>query len=228
MILSLTLLSALPSMAGTQKTKAKLYPKLQQYVEGAVAEFGQISAERKTELEALSSHIQARLKAKEPVNLTFVCTHNSRRSQISQIWAQTAAAYYSIPNVTAYSGGMECTAFNPRAVAACERAGLKIEKTTEAENPIYHVRYGSKDPAITSFSKVYNYAPNPSKDFCAVMTCSNADEACPVVNGASMRIAILYLDPKEFDGTRMEAQKYDERCRQICREMLYVFSKVQK
>jgi arsenate reductase (thioredoxin) len=215
-------------MAAGRRSRVTLYPKVRQYVEGAVSEFGRIPEERKTQLEVLTSYIQAQLNAKKPVNLTFICTANSRRSQLAQIWAQTAAAYYSIPNVTVYSGGIECTAFNPRAVAACKRAGLRIIKTTEAENPIYHVRYGSKKPPITCFSKIYNNAPNPSKGYCAVMTCANADKACPVVIGASKRIALHYVDPKEFDGTKLEAQKYDERTRQICREVFYAFSKVQK
>ncbi|MCK4776283.1 MAG: protein-tyrosine-phosphatase, partial [Candidatus Krumholzibacteria bacterium] len=65
-----------------------------------------------------------------------------------------------------------------------------------------------------------------TEDFCAVMTCSQADKNCPVVVGASMRVAIPYDDPKAFDGTDQEAANYDERCRQISREMLYLFSAV--
>ena len=58
------------------------------------------------------------------------------------------------------------------------------------------------------------------------MTCSQADKACPVVKGASSWVAVPYDDPKEFDGKAQETAKYDERCRQIAAETLYVSSKV--
>ena len=227
-ILQLAWLVALPVAAATKTDEGAFYPKVRAYVLGAATEFHQIPAKRKAQLERLTSYVEARMKAGKPISATFICTRNSRRSHLAQVWAQIAAAYYSIPRVTAYSGGTGCTAFNPRAVAACRRAGLKVTKTTEGENPIYHVRYGRTHPPVTNFSKVYNHAPNPSKDFCAIMTCANADKACPNVAGASARIAIPFVDPKAFDGTDLESAKYDERCRQICREMLYVFSAVGK
>lgn len=221
-------LLSLASVGMAEQSRDVLYPNVWQYARSAEKEFDQIPQQRKGDLETLATFIQTQLKDNKPVNLTFICTHNSRRSHLSQIWAQVASAYYSIPHITTYSGGTKSTAFNPRAVAACKRAGLKIEKTTKGENPIYHVRYGPQKPPLTNFSKVYNNAPNPSKGFCAIMTCSSADKACPMVQGALKRIAIPFDDPKAFDGTDLEAEKYDERCRQICREMLYVFSKIQK
>jgi hypothetical protein len=73
---------------------------------------------------------------------------------------------------------------------------------------------------------VYADAANPQREFCAIMTCSQADEACPNVAGAANRIAIPYEDPKAADGTPEEAAVYDERCAQIARETLYAFSLV--
>jgi protein-tyrosine phosphatase/arsenate reductase len=224
----ITLSVVLPAVGGRRQNRVNLYPDIQKRIKIAVGQFDLIGEQRKEKLEELSAYVRSQNRLGKPVNLTFICTHNSRRSHISQIWAQTAAAYYGIGGVTSYSGGTESTAFNPRAVAAIKRAGFKVEKTTEGENPIYHVHYSDKMPPVTHFSKVYNYAPNPSKDFCAVMTCSSADKACPLVRGASLRIAVPFVDPKAFDGTNQEAAKYDERCEQICREMLYIFSRVKK
>lgn len=224
----ITLLLAESVVSGSRQDRVEFYPDIQKHIRAAIGEFGEIPEQRKETLERLSNYVRSQIRLGKPVNFTFICTHNSRRSHMSQIWAQVAAAYYGIPDVTAYSGGTASTAFNPRAVAAIRRAGFNIEKTTEGENPIYHVHYSDEHPAITNFSKVYNSAPNPTKDFCAVMTCSNADKACPVVRGASERVAVPFVDPKAFDGTDQEAAKYDERCRQICREMLYVFSRVEK
>jgi protein-tyrosine phosphatase/arsenate reductase len=228
-ILTITALLFVGPVVGESKEgRVKLYPDIRKNIKTALGEFDEISSQRKEKLEELTAYIQSEIGQGKPISMTFICTHNSRRSHISQIWAQTAAAYYGIPNFYAYSGGTESTAFNPRAVAAIKRAGYKVVKTTEGENPIYHVSYSDDRPPMTNFSKVYNYAPNPTKDFCAVMTCSNAAKACPVVRGASARVAIPFDDPKAFDGTDLEAAKYDERCRQICREMLYVFSQVKK
>jgi arsenate reductase len=155
--------------------------------------------------------------------LTFVCTHNSRRSHLSQIWAQVAADYYGVSGLETYSGGTEATAFNPRAVAALQRCGLKIVVDDPSlANPRYLVSTSDSSRTQVCFSKVYNESPNPTQGYCAVMTCSQADEACPVVMGCDLRMPIRYDDPKVADDTEFEAQRYDERAAQICTEMLYM------
>jgi hypothetical protein len=143
---------------------------------------------------------------------------------MAQLWAQAAAHYFGISGVDTYSGGTEATAFNPRAVAALRRAGFEITQASEGENPVYDVRFTDEMEPLRCYSKVHNEPPNPDRGFAAVMTCSDADAACPIVFGAVQRIAITYDDPKTADGTPDEATIYDERCRQIAREMLYVFS----
>jgi arsenate reductase (thioredoxin) len=157
--------------------------------------------------------------------LNFVCTHNSRRSHISQIWAQAAARYYGIENVETFSGGTEATAFNPRAVTAMQQAGFDISTIKDDNNPVYKVKFSNDAPALTVFSKKYDDDFNPKADFAAIMTCSHADENCPFIPGAK-RIALTYDDPKDFDGTPQEATKYTERVHEIGREILYAFSQV--
>ncbi len=210
----------------TDEGKVELNEKLQTYVAQRLEELGQIPGERKELLEQLSQYVGERIGAEGNANLVFICTHNSRRSHLSQIWAATAAAYYGVAGVRTFSGGTEATAFNPRAVAALERAGFLVEKEINGANPVYLVRYDEDGPSMKTFSKVFDERPNPSADFCAVMTCSQADAACPSVSGASRRFAITYDDPKDFDGTDQETDKYDERCRQIAREMLYALSQI--
>lgn len=222
-IILLTTLTAL-LMSFTLEKKANFYAPVEKNIESFKKEFDQIPEERKKALKKLALFVESKVKAGEKAELIFICTHNSRRSHISQVWAQAAAAYYGIPNVITYSGGTEATAFNPRAVKAMEEAGFKIKKTSEGTNPVYEVRFADDGIVVKAFSKKYDGEGNPKSGFGAVMTCSQADQNCPVVVGATVRIATPYDDPKDFDGTPQEAAKYSERVHQIGREILYAFS----
>ncbi|WP_114749855.1 low molecular weight phosphatase family protein [Pleomorphovibrio marinus] len=185
-----------------------------------------IPAERKPVLEELIVYVQKKLASNQPIHLNFICTHNSRRSQLSQIWAKVAAAYHGV-DVNTYSGGVEVTAFNERAVASCERMGFTITKEGEV-NPVYSVTFADGEEPVKAFSKVYDDVSNAPSGFAAVMTCSHADENCPYIPGAEARIPVRYEDPKAFDDTDQEAAKYDERSLQIASEMLFVFEKIQQ
>ena len=203
-----------------------MLPALSATLENLTGEFNRIVLERKRILNELTEFVRKKVDTKHPANLNFICTHNSRRSHISQIWAQAAAFYYHIPGVICFSGGTEATAFNPRAVRAMRQSGFNIGKTTEGDNPMYEVRFADDAPPIIAFSKKYDDPFNQNADFAAIMTCSHADENCPLVLGASVRIALTYEDPKEFDDTSVEGDKYTERVHQIGREVLYAFSQV--
>ena len=226
--MSLLVVSAAVLAAAVGADKAvRLDSPLREYVEARAAEFEQIPEERKLQLTEIALFVRARVRSGQPALLTFICTHNSRRSHLAQVWGKVAATYYGVTNVETFSGGTEATAFNPRAISALKRAGFAISTSeSDKSNPRYHVRFHDSAPTMECFSKVYSDDPNPKKDFCAVMTCSQADQSCPLVAGAALRIAVPYEDPKAFDGTPEETEKYDERCKQIAREMLYIFSKI--
>jgi arsenate reductase (thioredoxin) len=214
-------MSPLQSMA-----PISLYSSVQKNIERFERDFDQIPAERKKILKQLSAFIEDIVKSRRNVELIFICTHNSRRSHISQIWAQTAAAFYKIPGVYSYSGGTEATAFNPRAVKAMQEAGFSITEATKGNNPVYEVRFSDDGSPATAFSKKYDAEGNPKDGFGAVMTCSHADQNCPLVIGAEFRISTPYDDPKDFDGTPQESEKYAERVQEIGREICYAFSLV--
>lgn len=205
--------------------QTNIFPTLKTYIDGLLKEADLIPTDRKAQLDQLAAYIRQKRAADEPVRLTFICTHNSRRSHISQIWASVAAAYYGLDQVSTFSGGTEATAFHPHAVAAMERAGFRVEKPG-GDNPRYRVFFAEDAAPVESFSKVYDDEPNPQKDFAAVMTCSQADENCPFIPGAGFRLSLPYDDPKEADGTAEEAATYDERVRQIGREMVYAMQQV--
>ncbi len=203
------------------------YRELQGYLQHAATRFDVIPTERTADLAKIADYIRERLSKSEPAKLTFICTHNSRRSHLSQIWAQVAAGYVGLGGVETYSGGTEATAFNPRAVAAMQRCGLRITADDpHATNPRYTVFTSDSSTPQVCFSKAHDAPPNPTKGYCALMTCSQADDACPLVMGCDLRLPIRYEDPKVADDTEFEIQRYDERSAQICSEMLYMMSLV--
>lgn len=202
-----------------------MYSRIARYIERALLHVGEVPKSRERLLDELAAIVGQKCRSGEVADLVFICTHNSRRSQMGQIWGAVAAAYFGIDGVRTYSGGTEVTAFNPRAVAALARAGFEIA-SPGAANPRYRVAFSEDEPAVECFSKTYDDAHNPADGFVAIMTCSDADEACPVVHGAAARLPIRYDDPKVADGTPGEAALYDARCRQIATEMLYAFSRV--
>jgi arsenate reductase (thioredoxin) len=203
-----------------------LLPSIRSYIESVQKEANQIPEARKGQLKKIALFVQTKLATNEPAQLMFICTHNSRRSHTAQIWAQAAAAYYGLQGVKTFSAGTEATAFYSSAVEALSRAGFDIRKAKIGSNPVFAVKYADNAPVIEAFSKTIDNAANPKTNFCAVMNCAHADKICPSVPGASLRVSTPYDDPKEFDGTPHEKQKYDERCQQIAREMAYMFSQV--
>ena len=206
--------------------KNKLLPTLDVSVSGFSPEFLEISKNRKKLLSYVALYIQNKVRDKEEIKLVFICTHNSRRSHMGQLWAQAASVYFGIPNVMCFSGGTEATAFNSRPVRALQKAGFEITAIDKKENTLYEVIYSTQKEPITAFSKKFSHKENPQEGFAAIMTCSDADEACPFVPGADARFSIQYEDPKIADDTEQEEKVYDERCRQIANEMFYLFSKV--
>lgn len=205
-----------------------LYPEIHAFLQEAEKHYDTITAGRKEELRRFSQYIKHKSGNLQPVLLTFICTHNSRRSHFTQIWAQAAAAYYHVQGVACYSGGTEITAFNPNAVKALQAAGFRITGNVNESNPHYLVRFSDQLPPIEAFSKKYADAPNPAADYGAVLTCDHADESCPVVFGAEERFKIAYSDPKLSDGTPQQEAVYKERSGQIATEMLYAFSLVKQ
>lgn len=187
-----------------------------------------ISEERKTTLQPLIDFIQNKVNNQQEIRLNLICTHNSRRSHLSQVWSQTAAAYYDIKNVFCYSGGTEATALFPMAAQTLAKQGFQIKTIVEGNNPVYAIKYNENAHPIIGFSKTFDNEFNPQSEFAAILTCSSADQGCPFIAGAEKRIPITFEDPKAFDNTPQQAEKYEERSNQIGTEMFYVFSQIKK
>lgn len=207
-------------------TKTIVFPEIEKVIK--TLNFENISEERKIILQPLIDYIQGKENNQQEIRLNLICTHNSRRSHLSQVWAQTAAAYFEIKNVFCYSGGTEATALFPMAAKTLVNQGFQIKTIAEGSNPIYAIKYGENSNPIIGFSKTFDDEFNPQSEFAAIMTCSSADQGCPFIAGAEKRIPITFEDPKAFDNTPQQAEKYQERSVQIATELFYVFSQIKK
>lgn len=185
-----------------------------------------ISIERKANLKPLVDYIQNKVNNQQEIRLNFICTHNSRRSHLAQIWAQTLAVFYNINNVFCYSGGTEATAMYSMVGEILKKQGFQIHLISEGNNPVYAIKFAENEHPIIGFSKKYDADFNPQSEFAAIMTCSQADGGCPFIAGAEIRIPITFEDPKAFDNSPQQAEEYLERSVQIATEMLYVFSQI--
>ena len=207
-------------------TKTNVFPVIENVI--TTLNFESISEERKIILQPLVEYIQSKVNSQQEIRLNLICTHNSRRSHLSQVWAQAAAAHYNIKNVFCYSGGTEATAMFPMVAKTLAKQGFQIKTIAEGNNPIYAIKYSQNDHPVVGFSKTFDDAFNPQSDFAAIMTCSSADQGCPFIAGAEKRFPITFEDPKAFDNTPQQAQKYEERSLQIATELFYVFSQIKK
>ena len=185
-----------------------------------------ISDERKSILQPLTDFVQSKVTKGQKIRINFICTHNSRRSHLSQVWAQTMAHYFSLNNVYCYSGGTEATALFPVVAETLKNSGFEVHTISEGNNPVYRIKFANNEHPVIGFSKKLDDDFNPKSEFAAIMTCDSANEACPFVPGAEKRIPITFEDPKRFDNTPQQLEKYKERSLQIATELLYVFSQI--
>jgi arsenate reductase (thioredoxin) len=206
------------------KTNSNIFLEIENQIKNLQPEF--ISDTRKLVLQPLIDFIQAKVSNEEEIRINFICTHNSRRSHLSQIWTQTMASYFNIKNVFCYSGGTEATALFPMAAETLKNSGFEIKTLSEGNNPVYSIKYGENEHPVIGFSKKMDDDFNPKFGFAAIMTCDSANEACPIVLGAEKRIPITFEDPKAFDNTPQQAEKYYERSLQMATELFYTFSQI--
>lgn len=202
-----------------------MYQKLIEIINNKI-DVHSISEERKTILQPLIDFIQQKVNDRQDININFICTHNSRRSHLSQVWAQVASANFNMPNVHCYSGGTEETALFPKVAETLTEQGFNIFKIADTNNPVYAIKYSDNALPVIGFSKKYDSPFNPVSAFTAIMTCSQADGGCPFIAGAEKRIPITSEDPKISDNTPEQSKVYAERSLQIATEMFYVFSKI--
>jgi len=202
----------------------KVYTKIKDIIEGLSLKT--IDPQRKPALEGLVAYIQEKKTARAPILLNFICTHNSRRSHLAQVWAQALGAYYQIDKLYSYSGGTAATALYSRVAQTLENQGFHIHSLSDGDNPVYAIGHTENLPAVIGFSKEFDHPFNPQIGFAAIMTCNAADQDCPFIAGAEKRIPLTFQDPKISDGTPEQQATYEARSLEIATELNYIFSKI--
>ena len=174
-------------------------------------------------LKETASQIVKEFKKTNKVNLNYICTHNSRRSQLSQVWSAYASNYYNLNTISSFSGGTAVTAFYRNTVKTLQEVGFifKIEEFSH-QNPKYSISYEECKKPIKGFSKLYDNKAN-KKPYIAITTCSNADENCPFIPDAIHRFHLPFVDPKSSDGFINQAETYLETNKQIAGEIHTIF-----
>lgn len=204
-----------------------MFPVIQHFCDALLREFDDISLERKNQLNQLANYIQTQQSKQQESQLLFVCTHNSRRSQLGQVWASVAANFFGISHFSAFSAGTEVTSFHNHAIEVLRLEGFQIIETGAVSNPKYLIDFGASK-SLNCYSKTIKEATDQLTNFAIALTCTDAAENCPFIPGAALRVSLPYEDPKIADGTSVAIQSYRKRSREIARDCLYLFSRIQQ
>ena len=186
-----------------------------------------LAEDRKKILLKISETVAREYTENNVVNLNFICTHNSRRSQLGQVWAFYAANYFNL-NIHAFSGGTEVTAFYRNTVKTLQAVGFdfKIVEFSH-QNPKYLISYKESTRSIFGFSKRFDDETNKNP-FIAITTCNNADKNCPFIPTAIERFHLPFVDPKFSDGTPEQSATYLKTNEQIAAEIFFIFTEIKR
>lgn len=202
--------------------------KLKKYIDKAAKNADSIEASRKESLLKVADYISARLKDQQMAYLVFMCTHNSRRSIISQTLAKAAAAWQNIQMLRTYSGGLNATEFSPIAADALDRTGLKVVKYVDIQNSPFNIFYDDEDVPVIAFSKVYNAPSMPREGFALITNCSESEKDCPNMPGTEVRISLGYDDPLAYEGKSNQDGNYDKLVERVATEMAFMMKQVKQ
>ena len=186
-----------------------------------------LSEDRKILLLKISETISKEYKKEGIVNLNFICTHNSRRSQLGQVWGFYAADYFNL-NINNFSGGTDVTSFYRNTIKTLQKVSFTFHlENFSHQNPKYLISFNGSFKSILGFSKRYDHVDNTSP-FIAITTCNNADIKCPIITEATYRFHLPFEDPKTSDGTNLQDETYLKTNQQIAAEIYFIFARVKQ
>jgi hypothetical protein len=225
-------LSLLLGIVGEEKLNDssfnKLYPILNEYVRDFPKEFRKIPEERRFRLNEMVYFLEGQYQNNAPWQITFISTNESTVGQMAKAWSKAAAYYFGFKNFEPYSGGIKPGEISVRTIVALEKAGFIVYKSHINEVDVYRIKYSFNLEPVIAFPKKINHTKNPGNNFMAVILDGNADLNINNVRGTYDRLFLEYEDPKGYEGSDLENQKFNESCRQVAVEMFYVFSQLKK
>ena len=112
------------------------------------------------------------------MNILFLCTGNSCRSQMAEGWSRALAD----DSVTVQSAGIEAHGKNPRAIAVMQEAGIDISAQESTQ----------LDEAMLETADL------------VVTVCGHADEHCPVLPPGTRKEHWPLDDPAKASGSEDE------------------------
>ena len=197
-----------------------LFSEINQYLDSLLPSID--GEERQAKWQALGNSLK-KSELKGAVN--FICTHNARRSVLSQSLATVLAYRSGLKDLVFWSGGAEETNAHPNSIATLQRIGFRLLSQGEGANPVYELAYADDAAPLRIFSKKFDDESSPAP-YHAVLVCSKGDAACPFIPGVASRTLIPFEDPGTFDGTPEEEQAYNTCAAQIGGEMRFFFEKI--
>ncbi len=183
----------------------------------------EVSNKRTFVLNEIVNYIYKKTSENKIPKLNFICTHNSRRSQFCQFWATFFSNYYHI-KCEVYSGGTVETEVYKSVINNISDYGFNIS-LKKCKNPVYSINFKNQNLG-NYFSKFYNNFENPKNEFAAIMTCTDVENNCPLVEGSEIKFSLPYKDPKKHDMSKNEKNEYKKTSEKIASEMNYLFKTI--
>ncbi len=115
----------------------------------------------------------------EKMNVLFLCTGNSCRSQIAEAWLRELGG----EQFNVFSAGLEPHGVNPFTIKVMEETGYDMSE--------------HRSKHLDEFVGKVNF------DY-LITVCGNADERCPVFPGMGNRLHWPFEDPAAFEGPEEE------------------------
>jgi len=163
----------------------------------------------------------------EIVNINFICSDNSRESQLCQAWAFLAAHHYGL-NIHSFSGGLEVSSFHRNTIKTLQKTGFSFQLEDFAhQNPKYSVSYSDSRNSIIVFSKLYDNSAN-KEPFIAITTSKKAEEHCPLISNAIQCYYLPLNELKSSDGTDEQEANYLAISEKVATEIGYIFAAVKE
>ena len=210
------------------QSRGKFYPNLVRFLKETKAADQPLSLDRVERLNELALFVEERRLRNEPIKIVFTCDSNARTSLMAEIWANAAAYYFQVEDVEFYSGGLSPGQVSHKALKSMERAGFIFYEFESVLGTRYQVNYGYDAEPLEIYAKKYSAKGNPTRGYCAALTCASMIHLDPALKGVLVKIALPYEDLAFIEGTEEVDQAYDQLNASMAREMFHFMQKIRK